>query len=62
VRLGLTLYNDMVGGPYVRTIGGAHPSNSALGMANATREMAEQRLQERCAFFNSPDMIHALQY
>lgn len=50
------------GGPYVRTIGGTHPSNSALGIANATQEMAEQKLQERCAFFNSPEIIQALQY
>jgi carboxylesterase type B len=50
------------GGPYVRTIGGPHPSNSALGTANATQEMAEQRLQERCAFLNSPEIIQALQY
>lgn len=50
------------GGPYIRVIGGSHPSNNALGQANATREMAVQRLQERCAFFNSPDVIAALQY
>ncbi|USP77594.1 hypothetical protein yc1106_04868 [Curvularia clavata] len=50
------------GGPYVRTIGGSHPSNNALGQANATQEMAVQRLQERCAFFNSPEVIAALQY
>ena len=50
------------GGPYVRTIGGANPSNSALGQANATQAFAEQRLQERCAFFNSPEVIQYLQY
>jgi carboxylesterase type B len=50
------------GGPYVRTIGGSNPSNSALGQENATQEMAVQRLQERCAFFNSPEIIAALQY
>lgn len=50
------------GGPYVRTIGGSHPSNSALGTANATIEFSQQRLQERCAFFNSPEVIRALQY
>jgi hypothetical protein len=50
------------GGPYVRTIGGSNPSNSALGHANATQEMVVQRLQERCAFLNSPEIIAALQY
>jgi carboxylesterase type B len=50
------------GGPYVRTIGGSNPNNSALGKANATEEMVVQRLQERCAFFNSPEIIAALQY
>jgi carboxylesterase type B len=50
------------GGPYVRTIGGSKPSNSALGHANATQEMVVQRLQERCAFLNSPEIIAALQY
>jgi len=50
------------GGPYVRTIGGTDPNNSALGKANATQVMAKQRLQERCGFFNSPEIIAALQY
>ncbi|KAJ5020562.1 Alpha/Beta hydrolase protein [Bipolaris maydis] len=50
------------GGPYVRTIGGSHPGNSALGTANATLEFSQQRLQERCAFLNSPEVIQALQY
>lgn len=50
------------GGPYVRTIGGSHPSNSALGRVNATLEFSQQRLQERCGFFNSPEVIQALQY
>ncbi|KAF1829367.1 alpha/beta-hydrolase [Decorospora gaudefroyi] len=50
------------GGPYIRTIGGPNPNMSALGRANSTVEMAKQRLQERCAFFNSPEIIRALQY
>lgn len=50
------------GGPYVRTIGGTDPSNNALGKVNATQVMAEQRLQERCGFLNSPEIIAALQY
>jgi carboxylesterase type B len=50
------------GGPYVRTIGGPFPGNNALGQENASPVMAEQRLQERCAFLNSPEIIKALQY
>ncbi|KAF1934576.1 alpha/beta-hydrolase, partial [Clathrospora elynae] len=50
------------GGPYVRTIGGSSPGNNALGRENATQVMAGQKLQERCAFLNSPEMIAALQY
>lgn len=50
------------GGPYVMTIGGPHAGISALGGTNATRLMQEQKLDKRCAFLNSPSIIHALQY
>ncbi|EOA83493.1 hypothetical protein ACJQWK_00331 [Exserohilum turcicum] len=58
-------WNDaysLPGGPYVRTIGGSNPSFSALGMVNSAPEMAVQRLQERCRFLNSPNIIRELQF
>ncbi|KAF1847553.1 alpha/beta-hydrolase [Cucurbitaria berberidis CBS 394.84] len=50
------------GGPYFMTIGGPNAGLSALGGANATRVIQKQKLDDRCAFLNSPDIINALQY
>ncbi|CAO2651475.1 Nn.00g040450.m01.CDS01 [Neocucurbitaria sp. VM-36] len=50
------------GGPNLMTIGGPHEGMSALGGANATLAVQEQKLDKRCAFLNSPEIIEALQY
>lgn len=50
------------GGPYVMTIGGPTPGMSALGGVNATEQIRMQRLDERCGFLDSPEIIAALQY
>jgi carboxylesterase type B len=50
------------GGPYFMIIGGANPGLNALGGVNASQVVQVQRLDERCAFLNSPEIIAALQY
>ena len=50
------------GGPYVMTIGGPNAGLSALSGGNAKGPVLVQRLEERCTFLNSPEIIQALQY
>ena len=54
-------FNDENYGVYV--IGGPTPGYSGSGgSANARAVVAAQKLQERCGFLNSPEIIQQLQY
>lgn len=50
------------GGPFVMTIGGQNPGLNALAGTNSTKVMRDQKLDERCSFLNSAEIIKALQY
>lgn len=49
-------------GPYAMTIGGPHEGLSALHGPQAIAEVERQKLDERCAFLNNPEIIKALGY
>lgn len=42
--------------------GGSKPGMTAIDGCHATKQMRHQKLRERCAFLNSPDMINQLYY
>ena len=46
----------------VYVIGGPHEGLSAESGANADAAVAAQKLTERCAFLNSPEIIRELDY
>ena len=50
------------GGPYIFVVGGPHEGLSAVDGAGSIPEVAEQRIRERCAFLNSPEVIEQLGY
>lgn len=49
-------------GPYVMTIGGPHEGLSTLHGSQAIAEVERQKLDERCAFLNDPEIIKGLQF
>ena len=54
-------FNDENYGTYV--VGGPNPGYSGSGGSAKAREiMSTEKLQERCGFLNSPDIIKQLQY
>ncbi|KXJ85849.1 putative lipase [Microdochium bolleyi] len=55
-------YQNTRGGPFVWVAGGPNEGLSAIDGPEAIPEMAEQKLRERCAFINSPEMIEQLRY
>ncbi|KXJ85125.1 Alpha/Beta hydrolase protein [Microdochium bolleyi] len=52
----------MEGKAIIWIAGGPNEGLSAVGGLGARPEMAEQKLHQRCAFTNSPDMIEQLRY
>ncbi|TVY83752.1 Secreted lipase [Lachnellula suecica] len=48
--------------PYVFVVGGPHEGLSALDGPKSTPEVEEQKLRERCAFINSPEVIEQLYF
>ncbi|KAJ1323318.1 acetylcholinesterase [Microdochium nivale] len=53
---------DTPGQPYVWVAGGPNEGLYAVDGPDAIPEMAEQKIRERCAFINSPEMIEQLRY
>lgn len=47
---------------YVFVVGGPHEGLSALDGPHAHPEVVKQKLKERCAFINSPEIIEQLRY
>ncbi|KAK8859268.1 lipase [Apiospora arundinis] len=54
---------DTAGGePYIFVIGGPGEGLSAVDGTGSTPEVAAQKIRDRCAFLNSPEMIEQLGY
>ncbi|KAH7036036.1 Alpha/Beta hydrolase protein [Microdochium trichocladiopsis] len=53
---------DSEGQPYIWVAGGPNEGLSAVDGPDSIPEIAQQKLRERCAFINSPEMIEELRY
>lgn len=55
-------YAGDAGDPYIFVAGGPNEGLSAVDGPGSIPEIADQKLRERCAFINSPEMIEQLKY
>ena len=55
-------YNGSAGEPYIFVVGGPDEGLSASDGEGAKAAIEAQKLRERCAFINSPEIIEELRY